>query len=64
MPIEAPSQRMKPPAGDIHLGWRRGLVQGSQLAIEFVGLMRLDARLASSLKKCLKPLVPESFDHL
>lgn len=51
--IQAPSQRMKSPTGNVHLFWRSRLVQGCKLAIEFFSLVRLNASLAAFLKKRL-----------
>lgn len=63
MAIHATGQRMKPPARDIHLLWGSRLIQGGKLAIEFFSMMRLYARLATSLKERLKPPVAKRFDH-
>ena len=57
--VQITAQQMKSPTRYIHLFRCRRLIQGRQLAVELFGLMRLDARLAALLKKCLKPLVPK-----
>ena len=55
--VQITAQQMKSPTRYVQLFRCRCLIQGGKLAIELFGLMRLDARLAALLKKCLDPLV-------
>jgi hypothetical protein len=63
MAFERAVQRMKLPAGSIHVFRRSCVVQGEKLPPEPFGVIRLDLRLRSGAKELLDTFVPEALDH-
>jgi hypothetical protein len=51
MGFQIATQGMQPPAGGIHVSFRLGIVQGSQLQAQSFGVLGLDFRLRTGLEE-------------
>ncbi len=61
--FETAMQGMQPPAGCVHVLLGSGVVEGSQLQSQLVGMLGLNSRLGPSLEELLDILVPKALDH-
>jgi hypothetical protein len=63
MVFERTVQRMKIPAGSIHIFRRSGVVHREKLFPQPFGIVGLDLRLRTRAKELLDTFVPEALDH-